>query len=116
MDLLESEITLCQLVTEPEIRTQLGDILRLARALMRCDVLDEPVPEGKLCGLDEQQLIDKLENRISKNMNDNTRSFKDDEEWMMQLVSANPHLPMCQEILGMDNIHNQSLFLLIVAD
>ena len=56
MDLLESEIMLCQLVVEPEIRAQLGDILRLARVLMRCDVLDEPVPEGKLCGLDEQQL------------------------------------------------------------
>ena len=73
------------------------------------------VPE-KIDGLDEQQLIDKLENRISKNMNDNTRSFKDDEDWMLQLVSANPHLPICHEILGMDNIHDQSLLLLIIAD
>ena len=47
---------LCQLNTDPEICRQLGDILRLARELIRCDVLDTPLPEGKLCGLDEQEL------------------------------------------------------------
>lgn len=56
MDLLESEIMLCQLVVEPDIRKELGDILRLARQLIRCDVLDEPLAEGKLCGLDEKEL------------------------------------------------------------
>ena len=56
MDLLESEIMLCQLNTDPEICRQLGDILRLARELIRCDVLDTSLPEGKLCGLDEQEL------------------------------------------------------------
>ena len=35
----------------------MGEILALARRLIRCDVLNEPVPEGKLCGLtgDEQR-------------------------------------------------------------
>lgn len=73
------------------------------------------VPE-KIDGLNEQQLIDKIESRISRNMNDNSADFKHDEKWMLQLVSANPHLPLCQEILGMDNIHDQSLLLLVAVD
>ena len=55
MDTLETEIMLCQLVVEPDIRKDLGQILALARRLIRCDVLEEPVPEGKLCGLTEQE-------------------------------------------------------------
>lgn len=73
------------------------------------------VPE-KIDGLNEQQLIDKIENRISKNMNDNTVVFKDDEEWMIQLVSANSQLPLCHEILALNNIHDQSLLLMVVVD
>ena len=55
MDTLETELMLCQLVVEPEIRKDLGEILTLARRLIRCDVMDEPVPEGKLCGLTEDE-------------------------------------------------------------
>ena len=55
MDTLETELMLCQLVVEPDIRKDLGEILALARRLIRCDVLDEPVPEGKLCGLTEEE-------------------------------------------------------------
>lgn len=73
------------------------------------------VPE-KIDGLNEQQLIDIIESRISQNMNNHSVDFKHDEEWMMQLISANPHLPLCHEILNMDNIHDQSLLLLIVVN
>ena len=55
MDTLETELMLCQLVTEPEIRRELGEILALARQLIRCDVLEEPVPVQKLCGLTEEE-------------------------------------------------------------
>lgn len=55
MDTLETELMLCQLVVEPDIRKDLGEILALARRLIRCDVLDEPVPEEKLCGLTEAE-------------------------------------------------------------
>ena len=56
MDTLEAELILCQLAAERLI-TPVGEILALARRLIRCDVLNEPVPEGKLCGLtgDEQR-------------------------------------------------------------
>ena len=73
------------------------------------------VPE-KLDGLDEQQFVDKLERHIDKNINDHNVDFKDDEEWMLELVKANPHLPLCHEILKFDDIHVQSLLLMIVYD
>ena len=55
MDTLETELMLCQLVVEPEIRKDLGEILTLARRLIRCDVMDEPVRSEKLCGLTEDE-------------------------------------------------------------
>ena len=54
MDTLEAELILCQLAAERLI-TPVGEILALARRLIRCDVLNEPVPEGKLCGLTEDE-------------------------------------------------------------
>ena len=74
------------------------------------------VPE-KIDGLTEQQFVDKLESRIDKNFNDRNVSFRDDEEWMVQLCQANPHLPLCHEVLKFsDDIHVQSLLLMIVYD
>ena len=54
MDTLEAELILCQLAAERLI-TPVGEILALARRLIRCDVLNEPMPEGKLCGLTEDE-------------------------------------------------------------
>ena len=73
------------------------------------------VPE-KLDGLNEQQFVDKLESHIEKNMNNRNMEFEDDEEWMLQLVKANPQLPLCRTVLQFDDIHVQSLLLLIVVD
>ena len=50
MDSLEAELLLCQLKCE-KWRSELGEILALARKLIRCEVLEEPVEEQKLCGL-----------------------------------------------------------------
>lgn len=55
MDSLEAEILLCQLEIPP-LEKPLQEILDLARKLVACDVLNEPAPEGKLCGLDQEQL------------------------------------------------------------
>ena len=55
MDSLEAELILCQLNCRMWMK-ELGEILALARMLIRCDVLEEPVPEGKLCGLTEKEL------------------------------------------------------------
>ena len=54
MDTLEAELILCQLVPgAPE--AALGEILTLARKILRCDVLDEPLIWDTLCGLSEQE-------------------------------------------------------------
>ena len=54
MDTLEAELLLCQL-NHPETAKEVGQILDLARRLIRCDVMEEPVPQGKLCGLTEEE-------------------------------------------------------------
>ena len=73
------------------------------------------VPE-KIDGLNEQQFVDKLERHVEKNMNDRNAVFNDDEEWMTEFAKANPNLPLCHEVLKFDDIHVQSLLLLIVVD
>jgi len=55
MDTLEAELILAQLAVPAPVATQLGDILAHARQLIRCDVLNEPVPDVPLCGLTESE-------------------------------------------------------------
>lgn len=56
MDTLEAELLVAQLRCGEKLRRDLGDILELARNLIRWEVMDEPVEERKLCGLtDEEQ-------------------------------------------------------------
>lgn len=51
MDTLEAELLLCQLACGGQVRQALEEILALARMLIRCEVMGEPVPDTKLCGL-----------------------------------------------------------------
>ena len=52
MDDLEAELLLCQLEC-PRWEKELGEILDLAREIIRYDVLGEPANREKLCGLTE---------------------------------------------------------------
>ncbi len=54
LDTLEAELLLCQQAA-PHLVTPVGEVLALARRLIRCDVLEEPVPQEKLCGLTEEE-------------------------------------------------------------
>ena len=56
MDTLEAELLLCQLTAEGETQQALGEVLELARKLVRWDVLNEPADDEKLCGLNQQEL------------------------------------------------------------
>ena len=56
VDTLEAELLLCAFYAQGQLQKDLQEILSLARFLIRCDVLDEPVPEVKLCGLTEGEL------------------------------------------------------------
>ena len=55
MDSLEAELLLCGSRCDGTLRKDIGEILSLARMLVRCEVMGEPVPEGKLCGLTESE-------------------------------------------------------------
>lgn len=56
MDTLEAELILCQLVADEKTEKDLSEVLAFARMLLRCEVLSEPVPTGKLCGLTTEEL------------------------------------------------------------
>lgn len=73
------------------------------------------VPE-RIDGLSEQEFVDKMESHINKNLHDRSMDFEDDEEWLLRLCEANPHLSLCHEVLQLEDIHEQSLLLMIVFD
>ena len=54
MDTLEAELILAQLAA-PDFAGQLGEVLDLARNLIRWDVLEEPAVVERLCGLTEKE-------------------------------------------------------------
>ena len=54
MDTLESELILCQL-TEKSLESPVGEILGLARQIIRCEVLGELLKWDTLCGLTESE-------------------------------------------------------------
>ena len=55
MDELQAELMLCQLKV-PDFHDELGQILELCKSLISCDVLNEPVPEKTLCGMDAAKI------------------------------------------------------------
>ena len=54
LDTLEAELILSQLA-ERALITPVGEILSLARQIIRCEVLEEPLKWEKLCGLTEDE-------------------------------------------------------------
>lgn len=54
LDTLEAELILCQQAA-PALAEPVGDVLDLARRIIRCDVLEEPLTEQSLCGLTEEE-------------------------------------------------------------
>ena len=90
--------------------------IALVRGVVTALRHNKPFVPEKIDGLNEQQFVDKLERHVEKNMNDRNASFNDDEIWMLEFAKANPHLPLCHEVLRFDDIHVQSLLLLIVVD
>ena len=56
VDLLEGQLLLCQSMAKEDMYRKLQEGLELARQLIRCDVLEEPVTQMTLGGMDEEQL------------------------------------------------------------
>ena len=55
LDTLEAELILSQLA-DPAVVDPVGEILALARRIVRCDVLEEPLKPEKLLGLTQEEL------------------------------------------------------------
>lgn len=55
VDTLEAELLLCAMELK-ELEKPLMEVLALARQLVACEVLDEPLQEKPLCGLTQEQL------------------------------------------------------------
>lgn len=55
LDTLEAELILCQ-ITSVELAPMLGEILELCRRIIRCDVLEQPLKEEKICGMTPEEL------------------------------------------------------------
>ena len=62
VDTLQAELLLAQAAVPKEMRADLGDILALARNLIRWDVLEEPAVLDKLCGMTEAELRQRSHN------------------------------------------------------
>lgn len=73
------------------------------------------IPE-KIDGLTEQEFIDRIERHTKISQHDRNVQFKDEEEWLLMMATANPHLPLCREVLRFKDIHVQSLLLMTVID
>ena len=60
IDTLEAEILLAQRQARDEgyaaLVPEIGEILDFVRTMIRCDVMEEPLPPVKLCGLTEKEL------------------------------------------------------------
>ena len=56
VDTLEAEIILCQLIADSETKNALEELLSFVRLLLRCEVLNEPVPAAGLFGLKPDEL------------------------------------------------------------
>ena len=56
VDTLEAELLLAQAAVPQPVQRNVGEILQLARNVIRWDVLEEPAKLDKLCGLTEAQL------------------------------------------------------------
>ena len=56
IDSLEAELLWCQSIIKPPFFERVGEVLSFARNLIRCEVLNEPVRQERLCGLTEKEL------------------------------------------------------------
>ena len=74
------------------------------------------VPE-KIDGLTIQEFVDKMEKHLAKKVESYNNDFSEDEKWMEMMCKANQHLPLCREVMRLEeDNHIRSLLLLAVYD
>lgn len=73
------------------------------------------IPE-QIDNLDIQTFVDKLTKHLRQTESSDPIDFKDDEEWIVRLINANTHLPICQEMLKFEDINSMSFFSWLIFD
>ena len=73
------------------------------------------IPE-QIDNLDIQTFVDKLTKHLRQTESSDPIDFKDDEEWIVRLIKANTHLPICQEMLKFEDINSMSFFSWLIFD
>lgn len=68
----------------------------------------------RIDGFTEQEFIDSLEERLGVHLHEPDYEFCHEEKWMLQLIEANPQLPLCRELLTLNNKHDRTLMLLAI--
>ena len=70
----------------------------------------------RIDNLDIQSFVGKLTKYLQQTESTDAVDFKNDEEWIIRLVEANKHLPICEEMLKLKDQHAISLLSLIICD
>lgn len=73
------------------------------------------VPE-KLDGFDHQKLISRMELYAERFFDDSNVSYADHCAFFRRLISSNPNLPICCEIMRVKNEHMRMAFILTILD
>ena len=126
MDSLEAEMMLCQLKL-PHLKAPLGEILQLARDILRCEVLDQPLQERKLCGLTEDEQRSRSHRPQDYYGQPHFMPQVTDGETILRLnklrtavraaeLKAQAALPYRQDILRAMNRMSSMVYLLMIAE
>ena len=67
-------------------------------------------------GLSETVFIDRLTRYMCNEGQNNNIPSEDNRKWLLQLVEANPHLPLCRKVMSMEEEFSKIVILLLVSN
>ena len=89
---------------------------KLVRGVVTALRKNKPFVPEKIDNLTLQQFVDRVNSYIRQGCRGDISSFIHDENWLVQIIEANQHLPLCQEIARLKDIHSKSLMCVALAD
>lgn len=75
-----------------------------------------PFQPEDMCCKDTQELVERLATHLMVAVNDDDVVFKDEIEWIREMLEANKALPVCREALTLGSDKSMALLMLVVAD
>lgn len=89
---------------------------KLVRGVVTALRKNKPFVPEKIDNLTIQNFVDRVSSYIRQGCRGDISSFIHDENWLVQIIDANQHLPLCQEIAKLDDIHSKSLMCVALSD